>query len=117
MRQSPFTCALDDGSIGERIAEGNAQLDHVGARIDRRKCNFACCVEAGIAGRQINNQARLVIESDRHGINMLIQETPNFKEAQETLLQRSTENLFRKNKEAQVAENKELQKICSEKHE
>ncbi len=64
--QSALAGALDDGSVGKRIAERNAQLDHIRARIDRRNGNFARRVQTRIAGRQINNQARLVIETNRH---------------------------------------------------
>ena len=41
MREGPLAGALDDRAVGNGIAEGNAQLDDVGARCDGCKCNIA----------------------------------------------------------------------------
>ena len=67
-RHGALAGALDHGSIGERIAERHAQLDHIRARIDRGKRNGARGLHAGIAGGEINDQARLVIETECHVI-------------------------------------------------
>ena len=41
LREGALAGALDDGAVGDGIAEGNAQFDDVGARLDGRKCNIA----------------------------------------------------------------------------
>ncbi len=46
-RHSPFPGTLDHRPIGQRIAEGHPQFDHVRARIDGRKRNGARGIEAG----------------------------------------------------------------------
>ena len=66
-RQCPFTCPLDDRAhrASGSLKGTPSSITSAPASIAASR-NFACCVEAGIAGRQINNQARLVIETDRH---------------------------------------------------
>ena len=66
MGQGALHGALDDGAVGERIAEGHAQFDHIRARVDGRKGNGARGLEDGVAGRQIDHQTRFVIETNRH---------------------------------------------------
>ena len=66
MRQSSLHGALDDRAVRQRIAEWHAEFDHIRARVNRRKRNVARGVNGWVAGRQINHQARLVIETNRH---------------------------------------------------
>ena len=61
-----FTGALDHGPIGQGIAEGNAEFNHVGAGIDCGERDVARDFDAGIAGRQIDDQAWFVIEAKCH---------------------------------------------------
>ena len=63
--ESAFAGALNDGAVGERIAEGHAEFDHVRARIDGLKHDGARGIERGIAGGDIHHQARFVIEGNR----------------------------------------------------
>ena len=57
---------LDDGAVGERIAERYAQFDHVCARVNGRNSNLARGLERRVACGQIDHQTRLVIETNRH---------------------------------------------------
>ena len=59
------------GPSASGIAEGHAQLDHVSAGIDGRDGNVARGVERRVAGGEIDDQARLVIE----GIGIGVQST------------------------------------------
>ncbi len=57
--QGALTGALDDRAVGERIAEGHAQFDHIRAGIDGRNRDFARGVETRIARRQIDDKPGL----------------------------------------------------------
>ena len=58
--------ALDDGSIGERIAEGNAEFDDACACFDGGENDFACCGEIGIAAGYVGDERGFVIEVKGH---------------------------------------------------
>ena len=58
--------ALNHRAIGQRVAEGYTQLDHIRARVDGRNRNGARGFKAWVARRQINHQSGFVIESYRH---------------------------------------------------
>ena len=66
MGQSTLHGALDDGAVGQRIAEGHTELDHIGAGIDGGERNGPRGLEAWVASRQVNNQPGFSIESNRH---------------------------------------------------
>src|SRR5271166_2609517 len=56
MPQGALACALDHRPIGQRIAEGHAQLDHVGPRIDGGQSNLPCRCQVGIASSEVGHQ-------------------------------------------------------------
>ncbi len=58
--------ALNDGPVGERIAEGHAKFEDVGAGINRRERDGACGSEVGIADREIDDQAGAVRKANGH---------------------------------------------------
>ena len=64
--ESALAGALDDGTIAERVAERDAELDDVCARVNGGDGDAAGRVERRIAGRQVRNQARFLMEDDRH---------------------------------------------------
>ena len=61
-----FAGALDDGAVGEWIAEGHAEFDHVGAGVDGGQRDLAGGREVGVAGGEVDDEAGLVGEADRH---------------------------------------------------
>ena len=66
MGECSLAGALNDRPIPKRIAERNAQLNHVRAGIDGLKRDGARGVESGVTGGEINDQSRLLIENDSH---------------------------------------------------
>ncbi len=58
--------ALDDGAIGERIAEGNTEFEDVGAGIDGGERDGARGGEVGVADGEVDDEAGAVGEADRH---------------------------------------------------
>ena len=56
MLQRAFAGPLDDRAIGHRIAEGHAQLDDIGAGVDRRQRDLARGVQVGIAAGDVGHQ-------------------------------------------------------------
>ena len=67
MREGALAGALDDGTVGERIAEGNAQLEDVRARVDGGHRDVVRRREVGIADGEVGDEAGLAGEMDRHG--------------------------------------------------
>lgn len=55
--ESAFRGALDGGAVGERIAEGNAKFDDIGARIRESENKFVRGGESGIAGGDVGDDA------------------------------------------------------------
>ena len=49
--------ALNDGAIGERIAEGNAELDDVSTGVDGGNGDVAGGGDGGVAGGEIDDEA------------------------------------------------------------
>src|SRR5579871_3767676 len=66
MLQSSLASALDHRAIGDRIAEWDAQFDHIRASRNRRENDLACSRQVGIATGNVDDQRRLVVESQRH---------------------------------------------------
>ncbi len=66
MLQRPFAGALDHRSVGHRIAERNAEFDHISTRVDRGQRNLARNFEAGIAARDVDHESGFASEPDRH---------------------------------------------------
>ena len=58
--------ALDDWSIGERVAEGNSEFDHACTCVDGCENHIACGDEVGIAAGYVDDQRRLAFEVERH---------------------------------------------------
>ena len=66
MSNCPLHRPLNHRPVGQRIAEGHTQLDHIRARVDGRNGNPTRGVEGRVSRCQINHQPRFVIESYRH---------------------------------------------------
>ena len=64
--QGALAGALDDRSVGDGIAEWNAQLNHVGARSDGGERDIARDFEAGIAAGDVDDESGSVGELDGH---------------------------------------------------
>ncbi len=52
-----FAGALDDGAVGEGVAEGDAELDHVGAGVDGGEGDGAGVGEGGVACGEVGDDA------------------------------------------------------------
>ena len=61
-----FGCSLDHGAVGERVAEWDAELDDVGARVDGGDGHVARGGERGVARSEIDDEAGFVVENYRH---------------------------------------------------
>ncbi len=57
--------SLDHRTVGNGIAEGDAQLDDVGASANRPQRHVTRGVEIGIAAGDVGNQAGTILESNR----------------------------------------------------
>ena len=66
--QRTFTGALDHRAVRHRIAERNAELDDVRARINRGESDVARGREIGIAASEIGDERWLMLERKGHGI-------------------------------------------------
>src|SRR5207302_5684932 len=51
--------ALDDGAVGDRVREGHAELDDVGAARRRLQHEPLCGCERGVARREVGHQGAL----------------------------------------------------------
>ena len=58
--------ALDNGTIGERIAEGHSEFDDACARFDRGEDHFARGVQIGIAAGDVGDEGGFVLEMEGH---------------------------------------------------
>ena len=58
---------LDYGTIGERIAEWNAEFDDACAGLDACEDNFSCCGEIGVAAGDVGDEGGLIFEVEGHG--------------------------------------------------
>ena len=64
--QSAFAGALDHGTIGERIAEWNAEFDHARAGVDGGEDDLPRGGEIRIAAGYVGDEGRLVFEVEGH---------------------------------------------------
>ena len=67
MFKGPLAGALNNGTIGERIAEGNSEFDDARARLDRGEDDFSRGGEIGIAAGDVSDEGGFVFEVERHG--------------------------------------------------
>ncbi len=58
--------ALDDGAVGEWVAERDAKLDDVGAGVDGGDGHVAGGREVGVARGEVDDKAGFVREVQRH---------------------------------------------------
>jgi hypothetical protein len=64
--QGSFAGTLDDGSVGNRIAERDAEFDDGGARVDSGEDDFARGGEVGIAAGYVGDERWFVVKVKRH---------------------------------------------------
>ena len=58
--------ALDDRTVGERIAEGDAEFEDVHTGIDRGECDGERGGNVGIADGEVDDEAGFLREANRH---------------------------------------------------
>ncbi len=66
MFKRPLACALNDRAIGERIAEGNTQLNNARTRINGCQDDFTCGGEVGIAAGYVGDERWFIFEMKGH---------------------------------------------------
>src|SRR5271166_1625928 len=54
--QRSLAGALDDRPVGQRIAEGHAQLDHIRTGVNGGQSNLSCRCQVGIASSEVGHQ-------------------------------------------------------------
>jgi len=54
--EGPLAGALDDRAIGERIAEGDAELNHARTRVDGRQNDLTRSGEVGVAAGYVGDE-------------------------------------------------------------
>ena len=64
--QRSFAGALDHRSVRHRIAERNAQFDHIRAGVNGRESDVPRGREIGVAASEIGDERRMVLEAQRH---------------------------------------------------
>src|ERR1700677_4119701 len=64
--ERPLAGALNHRTIGERIAEGHAQLNYARARVDGRQNNLARRGKVGMAAGWVREEGRFVFEVKGH---------------------------------------------------
>src|ERR1017187_2804544 len=62
----PLAGALDNRPIGERIAEGNAELNHTRTRVDGRQDDLARGGKVGVAAGHVGDEGRLIFQMKGH---------------------------------------------------
>ena len=61
-----FAGALDDGAVGKWIAEGDAELEDVGARVNGGDRDVVGGRDVGVADGEVGDEAGFAGEPDRH---------------------------------------------------
>src|SRR5260370_40300915 len=64
--ERPLAGALDNRTIGERIAEGDTQLNHTRPRIDSSQYDLARGSKVGVAAGYVGDERWLVFEMKGH---------------------------------------------------
>jgi hypothetical protein len=62
----PLAGALDNRPIGERIAEGDPQLNHTRTRVNGCQDNLACSDKVRVAAGDVGDEGGFVLEVERH---------------------------------------------------
>src|SRR5205085_9538411 len=65
-RERALRCRLDDRTVGDRVGEGNAHLDHVGAALDHRVEQRGAGLKVGIAEHQESAERALPVQAGEH---------------------------------------------------
>ena len=66
-RERALRRGLDHGPVGDRVGEGNSDLDHVGAALDDRVEQSRAGLEIGIAEHQEGAERAFAAQALEHG--------------------------------------------------